>query len=261
MSKWWKIKNEIDTENIEVSLIGDIGGFDVDTKEFIEEFKNACKGNKKKIHLSLNSCGGSVFDGWAIYSTLKAEAPRLTIEVIGLAASIASVIMLAGSTRIMNRGTYMVIHNPWGVCVGEAKDMRVYAERLEMLRKDILNLYKEVSGREEKELSDMMDSETWIDPQKAKDMLFATDINEEAAAASISLTAEAAKLYHNAPKGAIEKTELTVRDAETALKGAGFSATESKAILSKGFQRDAEASQRDAELDRKLKALCEDCRF
>ena len=125
----WKITAKAGGE-IEILLYEMIGqdwwtGDGTTAKAFAEDLKGA--GDVKKVHLRVNSPGGDVFDGIAIYNTLLSCGAIVTAQVDGLAASIASVIIMAASEISMGDNAMMMIHNPWTAVQGDSNDMRKMA--------------------------------------------------------------------------------------------------------------------------------------
>lgn len=119
------------------------------------------------INLKLNSPGGYVFDGVAIYNTLAQHKAAVHVQVDGVAASIASVIAMAGDTVTMGRGTRMMVHNPSGGVVGQAKDMREMADLLDELAVDIAGFYAHRAGGAVKGWLATMAAEKWYSAAEA----------------------------------------------------------------------------------------------
>jgi len=120
----------------------------------------------------INSPGGMVFQGIAIYSML-ARRSDLTVRVEGLAASIASVIMLAGQRVEIERGAMVMIHNPWNVVMGESSDLRKSADVLDKIKESIIDIYEAKTGQPRDVLAEMMDEETWMTADEAVEWGFA----------------------------------------------------------------------------------------
>lgn len=114
-----------------------------------------------EIVVSINSPGGNIFDGIAIYNALRAHPARIVTRVDGLAASIASIIAQAGDERQMMSGSQLMIHNAWGVSVGDAGDHRKMAEVLDHQNVVIAEIYAQHSGMEASAVLDLMAAETW----------------------------------------------------------------------------------------------------
>lgn len=157
-------------------------------KQLDEELKKLDK-SVNQIDVRLNSPGGSVFEGHTIYNRLKQHSAKVTIYVDGIAASIASVIAMAGDEIIMGEGSQMMIHKPWSFVQGDATAMEKEAEVLDRLEDQIINIYKKKTGLTDMELRKMVADETWISGEEAVDMGFATRLADDGelqkAAASI----------------------------------------------------------------------------
>ena len=243
--KWYRIQAKADTADI--YIYDYIGAWGVEAGAFTKDL--SAIQSKSKINLYINSPGGNVFDGMAIYNALLQIKSKLTVHVMGLAASMASVIMLAGEHRIIYQGAMVMIHNPWGGVSGTAKEMRETADLLDKITDQIVNLYVNVTGEAEKQIRDWMDNETWFSAEESIGHNFSTELTEQEAAASIKNTY--AKKYHNVPSDIVEQdSEPTIRTAEDALRDAGFSQARSKAILAKGFSHREDGNlHRDDEQD------------
>lgn len=121
----------------------------------------------KDITVWIDSWGGDVFAGAGIYTALMEHKGAVTVKVDGKAVSAASIIAMAGEEILMSPGSIMMIHNPWTITQGEAKDMRKAAEVLDEVKEAIMNAYEIKTGRTREELSALMDEETWMSPKKA----------------------------------------------------------------------------------------------
>jgi ATP-dependent Clp endopeptidase proteolytic subunit ClpP len=162
---WYTIRNAAGPDAAEVLLYDEIGAFGVNAKSFADSLKAV---TAKNINLRINSPGGSVFDGTAIYNTLKAHPARVVTHIDGLAASIASLIALAGDeVRIASNGFFM-IHNARGAALGEKGDMRKLADVLDKIDQTLARTYAQKTGKSEAEMKAAMDAETWYTAQEAK---------------------------------------------------------------------------------------------
>ena len=156
----------------------DVGALDVDS-----------------IDLRLNSPGGSVFDGVAIHNTLLNHRARVDVTVDGVAASIASVIAMAGDSVTMGRGTRMMIHESSGLALTNKRGMREMAELLDELDHDIAGFYAHRAGGSVDQWLASMEAETWYSAQEAVDagladaVLGADDKPKDAAPRAFDLTA------------------------------------------------------------------------
>jgi ATP-dependent Clp endopeptidase proteolytic subunit ClpP len=132
----------------------------------------------KNIDLHINSPGGSVFDGQAIYNALKNHPATVTTYIDGIAASIASVIALAGDRVVMSESALFMIHNPYGMAVGDAAALLKMADALEKVGGSIALAYTGKSGKPEPEILDLMSAETWFSADEAKAIGFADEISD-----------------------------------------------------------------------------------
>ena len=163
MNKWYSIENKADN-SVEISIYDEIGDYGTSAKNFIEEVKAV---GTADITLRINSVGGSVFDGLAIYNTLRSHNGYVNIKIEGLAASISTVIAMAGDNIEMSENGFFMIHNPFGQSAGEAGDMRKTADLLDKIKNEIIEIYSKKSNLTVEQLSDMMDKETWLSSEEA----------------------------------------------------------------------------------------------
>lgn len=139
----------------------------------------------KALTVRINSYGGEVAEGLAIYNLLKSYEGEVTTICDGFACSAASVVFMAGTKRIMPRSSLLMIHNAWTWASGDADDLRKAADDLEKITQPSVEIYTSVSNLDADEIKSMMDAETWIDADEALDFGFATEISEEAAMQSL----------------------------------------------------------------------------
>lgn len=185
--RWFTISAEADSHTILIhQQIGKDWWSDdgLASGEFAQELGRIPKG--RKITVRINSPGGSVHDGLAIYNLLKERRADVTVKVDGVAASIASVIACAGSTVIMPRNALFMIHNPWSRITGDEHAMRKAADMLAVHGDSIAIVYQERTGKPKDEILTAMDAETWMTGETAKAWGFASDITEEDAAQNIA---------------------------------------------------------------------------
>lgn len=163
---WYSIKAQSDGPTA-VHIFDEIGYWGVSAQQFIRDLAEV----KGPVDIHLNSPGGEVFDGLAIYEALKQRTAPVSVSVDSLAASIASVIAMAadpGQLRIARTASLM-IHNGWGLAMGDAADMRKTAELLDSETANIASIYAERSGRPVEHWRGLMDAETWLKGQQAVD--------------------------------------------------------------------------------------------
>tara|TARA_R110000803_G_scaffold16356_2_gene44855 strand:+ start:2168 stop:3163 length:996 start_codon:yes stop_codon:yes gene_type:complete len=172
--EWYNIKNK-SSEVADVYLFNDIGTFGVTAQNFIDEIKEY---EDTELNIHINSLGGEVFEGMAIYSIIQRRKAKTTVYIEGIAASIASVIALAADEVIMSENSLLMIHNAWGGTQGEAKDMRKQAEILDKITNEIAEVYVKKSGIPYNEVIRMMDEETWLTAEEAVALGLVDSISE-----------------------------------------------------------------------------------
>jgi len=183
----WYAISETENDTAEISLYDEIGGFGVGAKQFLGEL-GRLKG--KHIHLRINSPGGSVVEGTAIFNALRRHQGGVTVHIDALAASMASVIAMAGMPVYMADNALLMVHNPWTITVGDSDELRKEADLLDKLKASIRNAYQRKTGLPEDQLQSMMDAETWLDSVDAVALGFVDAIEEGVAAAATVKPAE-----------------------------------------------------------------------
>lgn len=136
-------------------------------------------GDINTLNIYINSPGGSVFEGQAIYSMLKRHKARKKVFVDGIAASIASVIAMAGDEIFVPHNAMIMIHNALTFAYGNSQHFRKIADDLEKINMSIIEVYKERTNLEEEKIKELMDNETWMTGRECVDMGFADEIIEE----------------------------------------------------------------------------------
>lgn len=180
--KWYAFKNIADESGeVELSLYDEIGAFGIGAKQFIAELKEY---KDQHVHLRINSPGGEIVEGSAIYNALSRHPGGVTVHIDALAASMASVIAMAGNPVYMADNALLMIHNPWTLAAGEAKDLRKQADLLDTMKSNLIRAYKKKSGLEEKEIAKLMDEETWLDATEAAALGFIDAIEDGVPAAA-----------------------------------------------------------------------------
>ena len=195
-----------------VTLYDEIGAFGAGSKQFLGDIG---KLSGQHIHLRINSPGGSVVEGTAIYNALRRHKGGVTVHIDALAASMASVIAMAGAPVLIADNALMMIHNPWTVSMGGSEDLRKEADLLDMLKVNLRNAYVRKTGLGETEIQDMMDKETWLDAVDAVALGFADAIEEGVAAAATATPENLRARFDNFAKGMSQKAEIEVPEAGT----------------------------------------------
>ncbi|MDP1669533.1 head maturation protease, ClpP-related [Phaeovulum sp.] len=227
MNNWYAIRAQ--STGAEVVIYDEIGAYGVSAKGFLAELGALPEGTP--LALRLNSPGGSVFDAVAIYNAIKRHSGRVTVWIDGIAASAASYIAMAGDEVVMPGNAFLMIHDPAGVVMGTATDMRAMAEALDKIKGSLLQGYAAKSGRPQEEIAPLMAAETWLDAKDALDFGFADRIaepvriaarfdvgrfrNAPPALAEALVDVDEANPEHNAVADADDEDEETASDAAT----------------------------------------------
>lgn len=162
---WYRIENAADTAGAAtVHVYDEIGYFGVSAQDFVKDLQ-AITADRMDVHI--NSPGGEVFDGIAIMQALKSHKAHVTVIVDSLAASIASVIAMAGDRVVMARNATMMIHDGHGLAIGNAADMREMADLLDKVSDNIASVYAERAGGDVADWRERMRAETWYSADEA----------------------------------------------------------------------------------------------
>jgi ATP-dependent Clp endopeptidase proteolytic subunit ClpP len=233
--RWFSMKG--DDASAEISIFSEIGEWGVTVSDFKKEF-DALK-SAKAITLYINSPGGSVFDGMAIYNILAGVKDKITTKVLGLAASVSSIIALAGKRLIMAEGTYFMIHDPWALAMGTGSEMRKTADLLDSIGNGMADIYAARSAYSRDEIVSLMAAETWLSADEAVEAGFADDVVESEAIAALG---DLSKFkYQHAPAAVLARSDkkdnppATPRDLERLLRDAGYSRSTAAGIVADGF--------------------------
>jgi len=193
MREWYRITAKADESLAELSIFDEIGPsfFNDDAvtaKQFIADVR-ALPEAVKTIRVHVNSPGGSVFEAVAIANALRSESRErgrtIEMRIDGLAASAATIVTSAGDSIAIADNALMMVHNPMGVVLGPATDMRQMADLLDKVRDSIVATYRWVSQLSVKAISDLMDATTWMDAEEAVKNGFATEITPGAAVTAV----------------------------------------------------------------------------
>ena len=172
--KWYNIQNKAG-EIADIYIFDEIGTYGVTAQDFISEIKGL---KDIPINLRINSLGGDVFDGMAMYNVIKRREAKTTVYIEGIAASIATIIALGADEVIMAENSLFMIHNAWGGTSGEAKDMRKTAETLDKITSELTDIYVKKTGLSFEAIADMMDEETWLNAEEAFALGFIDTISD-----------------------------------------------------------------------------------
>lgn len=133
-------------------------------------------GDFERIHLRINSGGGSPFEGVTIYNLLRSQQKPIHVFVDGVAASAASVVAMSGDRISMGEGSMMVVHQAWGIQTGNSATMRKFADALDVVSGSMADIYVARTGLSSEKVKAIMDAETWLKAQEAIDAKFADDV-------------------------------------------------------------------------------------
>lgn len=187
----WELKQAADGGGLELYIYGDVEGrtFDWENWRYVtsensaQHFREelAKYPDAKRIDIYINSYGGDVFEGTAIYNQLKRHQARKVVHVDGFACSIASVIAMAGDEVIMPRNTLMMIHNMWVCACGNAAELRKSADDLDVINTAGRQAYLQKAGDKlpEDQLAEMMDAETWLTAERCVELGLADRLADE----------------------------------------------------------------------------------
>ncbi len=177
--KFWKWSNSVLSNNQELILDGPIAsdtwwGDEVTPDLFREELKQ----HAGDLTVVINSPGGDVFAGLAIYNALVNHNGNVTVRVDGLAASIASVIAMAGDKIIMSPGSMIMIHRPSVYAAGTVDDMEKAKDVLMKIEEGITPIYAKRTGLSDEKITELLEAETWMLADKAVELGFADEVSE-----------------------------------------------------------------------------------
>ena len=169
----------------EMFMYGDISKYDINAKE-VGKALRTLDAKTTTLEVRLMSGGGDVFEGIAIYNLLKQSDKKIVMYVDGLAASIASVIMLAGDEVIMGEGTQVMIHSPWTIAMGNSRDLMAIIEQLDRVENEMVKIYQKATDMSESQITKMMSDETWFNTDEAIEYNFADKVIQAQAHMSIA---------------------------------------------------------------------------
>jgi ATP-dependent Clp protease protease subunit len=172
--RFYEIKNAVDAEAT-LSIFDEIGFWGTNAADFRRDLEAV---TAPVINLQINSPGGSVFDGIAIYNLLKASGKTIKAKVMGVAASIASVILMAADEIDMPANTMLMVHAPSGGVFGTATEMRDMADVLDKVQASLVATYVSRTGKSDEEIAALLVKDTWLTAAEAKDMGFADSVSD-----------------------------------------------------------------------------------
>jgi len=154
---------------IQISPITDIGGWGFGLRDLMDQLRGF---DGSIIEVPINSYGGEIFEGLAIYNTLKGRREKVRVKIIGYAMSMGTVIAMAGDEVIMPENSFFMIHNPWTIAMGDYQDLAQESEFLEVLANELALIYANRTGLSLARIREMMDAETWLTAPEALELGF-----------------------------------------------------------------------------------------
>lgn len=226
----------------EIYLYGDVesDGWESDSETSAKSFKDRLEELKDitQINLHINSLGGDVIEGIAIFNLLKQHPAKVNVYVDGFACSIASVIAMAGDTVYMPRNTMMMIHNCWSWISGNAQDMRKTADDLDKIMETSIESYLSKIKIEREELVELLNAETWLTAEECYEKGFADELlplSETVAQQSATKTIEKLLQENKQLKEQTKEKNIVVNLDEEAVKKIAEKLSEQ---MIKGFNKE-----------------------
>ena len=189
MKKRFKMQRRGDNAEILIyETIGEDFWGGVSSKTFYKDLQ--ALGAVKTLNIRINSEGGNLFEGVAMYNQIRgADAERRVVMIDALAASAASLIAMAGDEIQIAKNAWVMIHNPMGIAMGDYRDFEEQAVLLRQLRDSVADTYAGRTDVTAGEASEMMDEETWLDSERSVELGFAdSEVEQLAVAANLDLT-------------------------------------------------------------------------
>lgn len=213
---WFSIQAKTAPDQADVLIYDYIGGGGVTAADFAKELQAL---TVKTINVRINTPGGDVFDGLAIFNSLKSHGATINVQIDGIAASIGSIIAMAGQTVTMGESAFLMIHNPWALVIGNAADMREMALTLDKIGGSLAGIYATRQGVTKDQAQAWMDAETWFTAEEAKAAGLADVVqgapSQAAAASSFDLSG-----YAKTPKALTEPVSESAPDADSTRRAA-----------------------------------------
>lgn len=205
-----KILNKTETES-EIVIYAGIGqdyfgdGTMISAKQFSEELKKIPE-TVKTLNIRINSPGGDVFDGISIYNRLKQHKAKKVVYIDGLAASIASIIALAGDEIVMGEGALYMVHLPWSWAMGNRNDLDNTINRLVDVEEQMIGIYSKKTKIPRSEIRALLEAETWMDSEESIDRGFADKKSEDTFA--IAASALKSPWFNKRPEKFVSETDV-----------------------------------------------------
>ena len=232
---WCRIQNN--AGETDIFIYDEISFWGISAQAFADRITAI---DSETINLRINSPGGDVFDGFAIYNLLRQHEARVVTYVDGIAASIASIIALAGDEVRVAKNSFFMIHNPWTLAFGNASELREVADRLDKIRGSIADTYVDHSELDLETAVSAMDDETWYSAEEAVGIGLADSVIGESEEDTEAKNVFDLTSFRNTPKSLLnkqqkKKSKPSKREFETLLRDSGFSRSQAVAITAKAY--------------------------
>ncbi len=239
-------------------IYSEIGGMWGISSNEVAEFLQA--NQDQDVEIRINSPGGSVTEGIAIYNLLRSHNGSVSVVVDSLCASIATIIALGGNSLSMNLGSLFMIHNPWVIMGGESEDLRKEADVLDTIKEQIINIYMTKFNGSRDEIIAIMDDETWLTDTETMKFGFA-DMIEQQLKISASVKYDLKKFFNNIPtnkgnnmnkeENSVEAPEVEVQ-AEEVTPEAEAKTEEVSEVQAEQLDLEEEVEKIEAEVQNKI---------
>lgn len=228
---WIRVTNEAGSREATIYIYDEISWFGVLAEDVVSQIQDL---DVDKIHVRINSPGGSVFEGVAIANILKAHKAKIVTYNDSLCASIATIIFLSGDERHVADNSLFMMHKPSSIVWGTADEMRQEAEVLDMIEGTLLTTYENASTVDRAELATMLEAETWLDATQCVEYGFADDDFEASAmAAKADRSRFDLSAFDNAPAPKTRKNKSETKTSSPNGEGGPVNETPPLALLKK----------------------------
>lgn len=226
-----------------IDFFDEVGSFGISAAELQARLRDI----EGDVVVRLNSPGGDLLDGLAMFNALATHPAHVRVEVVGVAASAASLLAMAADDLAMAENAFLMVHRSWSVTIGNEADHDETSALLRQVDASMAATYSKRSGQAVARINDMMQAETWMNAEESIALGFADEMLEPAAIRAhfdLSVYAKAPAELAAPKKGDIQ----SIRDLEAILRDAGASRSHAKALAARGFTGDAEQLREAAEI-------------